>query len=295
MSEFTTKVRFICETFAGLKESGGFADIESTIVNSHDKVFGDYPIFDEAYRPVLEKEILYQYYDREICCDTVALWQYYLTKNMKRIMPLYNQYFESELLLKGVNLLNDVDLTTERDVDKTNVSLVDTTGKTTATNEMTTTDESTTEQDFNTTGSLTQNKNTSTVNSVNNLHWDTHSDTPQGTVADLDSGQYMSDARKVTDVNTDTITNTGVDTDESTGSGNNNTGFNGETSSIGSSVADVKNNSKKDETGIEKYLEKISGIRGGSRPEKIVALRKSFLNINAMIFDELESCFYQFY
>lgn len=295
MSEFTTKVRFICETFAGLDESGGFNDIETTIESSHDKIFGNFPIFDENFRATLQKEILYQYYDREICCDTVAEWQYFITKRLRKIMPLYNQYYESELLLKGVNLLNDVNVTTERDVDKTNTSVTDVEGKTTATIDNTTTEDSNTNQDFNTNSTITQNKNTTTTDTINNLHWDVFSDTPQGTVSDLDNGTYMSNARKLTDVNTNTRVNSGNDTDETTGNGNNTAETETESHITGTSVADVKNNSTKNDNGVEKYIEKIAGVRNGTYPEKVIALRKSFVNITAMIVDELADCFYQFY
>ena len=55
MSKYTTEVRFICEQYAGLDESVGYNDIDEVISKSRAKVFDfNYPIFDEAYRPVLE-------------------------------------------------------------------------------------------------------------------------------------------------------------------------------------------------------------------------------------------------
>lgn len=295
LSEFTTQVRYICESYAGLTESGGFLDIDTTIEKSYSKIFGDFPIFDEAFRATLEKEILYQYYMKEICCDSVSLWQYYLTKNLRNIMPYYNQLYKSELLLQGINVLNDVDLKTERDADKQNNSTTAVTGKTTATTENTTNETGNTTQNFSTTGEETQNKGVSTTDTVNNLHWDTHADTPQGTITDLDSGQYMSDARKITDLNTVNRTQSGADTNNSSGSGENNTELENEITNVGSSVSNVTNNSAVNQSGIEKYIEKVSGVRNGSYPEKVMILRKSFLNITAQIINDLSVCFYQFY
>ena len=58
MSVYTTELRYICEHDAGLKESVGLNQIDDVIAASRSSIFGNYPIFDEAYRPILEKKIL---------------------------------------------------------------------------------------------------------------------------------------------------------------------------------------------------------------------------------------------
>lgn len=59
MSKYTTEVRFICENAAGLIESLGEGAIEDIITKAAPKVFNfAFPIFDEAYRLTLEKQIL---------------------------------------------------------------------------------------------------------------------------------------------------------------------------------------------------------------------------------------------
>lgn len=295
MSEYTTQVRYICETYAGLKESGGFASVDSTIEKSYSKIFGDFPIFDEAFRPVLEKAILYNYYMDNICCDTTSMWQYYLTKNLRRIMPLYNQLYKSELLLQGVNLLNDIDLKTQHDGNKENNSVNTLKGKTTATNENTVNETANSTQNFTSNSDDTLNKGTTTTDTVNNLHWDLHSDTPQGAITDLDSGQYMSDARKITDLNTVGSAQSGSDHNVSTGSGENSVDSENEIKNIGSTVSDIENNTTINQNDIENYVETISGVKNGTYPEKVMTLRKSFLNITTQIIDELSICFYQFY
>ena len=56
MSEYTTEVRFICETLAGYDMSQGYGKVSEILDNSWYKVFDfNFPIFDEAYRSVLCK------------------------------------------------------------------------------------------------------------------------------------------------------------------------------------------------------------------------------------------------
>lgn len=110
MSKYTTEVRYICESYSGLDESKGYADINDIIANSEDQIFEEYPIFDENYRSVLNTKILRHYYTREICAETVGLWKLWLNNTMNEIMPYYNQLYRSELL--KFNPLYDVEVTT---------------------------------------------------------------------------------------------------------------------------------------------------------------------------------------
>ena len=59
MSKFTTEVRFICESAAGLKHSVGYDKIDEVLTEETiNKVMPDYPLFDENYRYQLNKKIL---------------------------------------------------------------------------------------------------------------------------------------------------------------------------------------------------------------------------------------------
>ena len=99
MAKYTTEVRHICESFAGLDHSVGYNSIQSVLDDSWDKVFSfDFPIFDENYREPLCKKILKHFYTREICEETVGLWQLRLDDRMNEIMPYFNQLYESELI-----------------------------------------------------------------------------------------------------------------------------------------------------------------------------------------------------
>lgn len=111
MSNFTTEVRFICESEAGALESKGFNCVDEILRKSVEKVFNfNFPIFDEKYRIPLETKILRYYYTREICDETVGLWKLRLYNRLNLIMPYYNQLYTSALI--KFNPLYDVDLTT---------------------------------------------------------------------------------------------------------------------------------------------------------------------------------------
>ena len=110
MSKYTTEVRFICETAAGLTESAGASKIDEIITKAAPVVFNfDWPIFDEAYRLGLEEKILRHYYTREIGEETVGLWKLRLEDRLNLIMPKYNQLYESAKL--EFNPFYDVDYT----------------------------------------------------------------------------------------------------------------------------------------------------------------------------------------
>lgn len=171
MSKYTTEVRYICETYADLEESGEFPDVQTIIDNSYDKVFDfEFPIFDENYRTVLEKKILLHYYTREIGLETVGLWKLKLMSRLNDIMPYYNQLYRSELL--EFNPLVDVDLKTQHIGSSDNTS----------------NGNSTREDSAN-----SVNANDSTGNSTG---YNLFSDTPQGALTGVDQENYLSSAGK---------------------------------------------------------------------------------------------------
>lgn len=112
MSKYTTEVRFICETYAGLSESVGYNKVLEVVDNSWEKVFDfDFPMFDEEYRSVLCKKILLHYYTREIGVETVGLWKLRLMTKMNEIMPYYNELYKTTLI--EYDPLRDADYTKE--------------------------------------------------------------------------------------------------------------------------------------------------------------------------------------
>lgn len=236
MSKYTTEVRYICEVESGLTESKGFNSINTILNNCRSNIFNfDYPIFDETYRPVLEKKILKHYYTREICAETVGLWKLFLDARMNEIMPYYNKLYESELL--QFNPLRDTDITKDHSGEGTRASEAQTTDSVstsdtrtdnlTRTDDFTRTDNLTEVTDATRTDNLsevtdatrtdnlskvtqdsgTQGDSGSDVNK--NTRWDIYSDTPQGSLTNVENETYLTNARKIVDDGTgSTHTNT---------------------------------------------------------------------------------------
>lgn len=190
VSKYTTQLRFICETYAKLTVSSGFDDIEDVLDQSWNKIFSDFPIFDEHYRPELCKKILRHYYTREICCETVGRWLLFLSDKMKNIMPYYNQLYQSELL--KIQPLVSV----ERCV----------------THEGSGSETKTTNRNGTNTSTSSTDGSTDT--------WSYYSDTPQGGITGLDSNDYLTNATHNVGSDGTGSTLNGKTTDIETGSGN---------------------------------------------------------------------------
>lgn len=235
MSKYTTQVRFICESYSGLLESKGYDNVDEIIENARSKIFNfEYPIFDEKYKSVIETKILKHYYTREIGAETVGLWKLWLNTTMNEIMPYYNKLYKSELI--EFDPLHDVDLTRTHTLE----SIGDT------------------ENTTNTENSV------KSIGSNSNNHWRKYSDTPQGSLVNIESGEYLSEAEQNT---SDILT-------EDDSSGNSKT--------VGNSVA----------TSTEEYLETIKGKTGGySSSKMIMQYRDTFLNIDMQVIGELKDLF----
>lgn len=84
-------------------------NVFTLIENGFDFGLDDYPIFDEAYRPILNKSILDYYFMYEIGFETPYLFKHYLRTKMNLIMPKFNALYiaQTEILadpLGNVNL-----------------------------------------------------------------------------------------------------------------------------------------------------------------------------------------------
>lgn len=289
MSKYTTEVRYICESKAGLSESKGFNSINEILENCRNSIFNfDFPIFDEAYRSVIEKKILKHYYTREIATETVGLWQHYLDMRLNEIMPYYNKLYTSELL--EFNPLYDVDLTTdhvkrgtsESEGESANTGTVSDAGN----GSRNRTDNLTrTSQD----GGTEQLANTS---ADKNTRRDYYSDTPQGAITGVENETYLTNFRKIVDDGTGSTSNSTTTfgktvTDHDTGTQNiaitdNNT-----------RTLNTRLNSTDNIETTEDYLEHVKGKTGGASFSKLLEdYRKTFLNIDMMIIKDLSDLFF---
>ena len=243
MSEYTSQLRYICETLAGLSESTGYTNVSQVIAGARPKIFSfQYPIFQESYRETLETKIIKHYYTREIALESFGLWQLKLDTKMNEIMPYYNQLYASTLL--EFDPFHDVDVTRQHTTENESTANTSTSGSTTT--------------------SATSETTTEGTNSSR------YSDTPQGTISNLQANTYLSNAT-ITD---DDVT---VNSQDSSNSG---------TSSTANTAA---NNT-------ENFLETVTGKQGlQSYSSMLLEYRETMLNIDMMVIDELAELFFNLY
>lgn len=185
MSKYTTEVRYICEQANGLEESKGYNDTETIIAGALSSIFNPYwPIFDETYRPVLEKKILRHFYFREIGFETAALWKFKLNATLDEIMPKYNKLYKLESY--NFNPLWDTDITQDFGGEEYRVRDTDNVHQDNSTSQ--------------------QQKTGQDSTRLQGDEWSYYSDTPQGSVGRLDDLTYLTNATHDTTDNTTTTT-----------------------------------------------------------------------------------------
>ena len=301
MSKYTTEVRFICETEAGLSDSVGYNDVDTVISSARSKIFDfSYPIWDNAYKSVLETKILRHYYTREIGFETVGLWKLKMATKLQEIMPYYNKLYETTVL--NFNPLYDVNLVTEHKGKGTNTGtdVLNNSGGVTKTttggyedtpNKTVTTTYNTTD-----TGSLSGSDVTSTDGT--NTKRDRYSDTPQGALTGIENDNYLTNARKITEeMDTDVTTTYGrTDTNNKTGSE-----ATTESGSTSRTYQNLKDTTVNDETqtktldlaNTDEYIHTVIGKSAGTSYSKLIDdFRKTIINIDLRIINELADLFF---
>lgn len=277
MSIYTTELRYICEVEAGYDVSQGFSKIDEILDRAVPKIFDfEWPIFDEEYRVPLEKKILRYFYTREIGCETYGHWKLMLQNKLFEIMPYYNQLYKSELLMAGVNPLNDVDYT------KTGNRTDD--GADTRTTESSGTGNTEVKSTNKVVRSATDSGTNEAVVSGNQGHVRKYSDTPQGALSGVESGTYLTEAEVNTDTDNTTTTTTTSNKEDATDQ----TDSNGTSKNTTSETT----NSRGTTNNTAEYLERVTGKMGGTSYAKLLReLRESFLNIDRDILNDLNVLF----
>ena len=160
MSKYTTELRFICETKAGLTESAGYNDVDIIVLKAYPKIFNKFDLFDENYRSILCTKILKHYYTREISEETTGLWLLRLNQKMSEIMPYYNSLYKAWAI--DFNPLHNVDMCRVHNLGKEQAT---TNGQTAGTK----------------------------TNGVERI---LYSDTPQGSLQNIENETYLTNATK---------------------------------------------------------------------------------------------------
>ena len=288
MSRYTTELRYICESLAGLTSSQGFKSVDSIIKKALPFIFDfDFPIFDESYRVPLELKIIRHYYTREISEETFGLWKLRLESRLNEIMPYYNKLYLSETL--NFNPLYDTDITTSFDKDFKGVNKVVSNQANTSTVNSTGSISDVVSVD-NTQQTATTNKNNDTE-TTQNKNWDLYSDTPQGGITGLENNEYLTNARKNNGDSTakreqkaefsGTVGNTG--TTQTTNNSSNST----------DSQTALNSTNDTDITNTESYIQKVQGkSSSGSFSKMISEYRETLLNIDMQIINNLSDLFF---
>lgn len=303
MSKYTTELRFICETSAGLTDSEGYTSTRNIIEKSRAKIFDfDYPIFDENYRSVLETKIIKHYYTREIAAETVGLWKLWLDERMNNIMPYYNQLYKSELL--EFNPFYDTDITTD---SNRKINHEENTTDSNVRTDNTSRDENGTEtRTDNLASSNTRTDDLKTSNehedhatdSGTNDSLQAYSDTPQNGLTGVTELNYLTNATKNTGSDSKThnndgsyeTKNTGTQINDATQTGTVRNDINNTVRNTGT-VSDSGTGTKNYDN-VNDYLEHVKGKRGTDSYSKILQeYRKTFLNIDQMVINSLSDLF----
>lgn len=176
-----------------------------------------------------------------------------------------------------------------------------------------TTDGRTTITDTNTRTDNLQNKSTRTDT---NKHTDAYSDTPQGALTNVENNTYLTNARLINETNKSEGTSNDTGTQKNEGESTTDSSFmkdntgtqtnQGSRSNTGTQDVDETHSVDKKNTGTQKndgdgtrnysntddYLEHVAGKRNGtSYSEMLTEYRKTFLNIDMMVIDELGDLF----
>ena len=311
MSKYTTELRYICESYSGLDESGDYSSVDDVIENSREKIFDfDFPMFDEEYRSVLETKIIRHYYTREIGLETVGLWKLKLQTKLNEIMPYYNKLYDSELL--KYDPLRDVDMTTtnvgQKTGERTDITNSQDSNERKASNII---DDSRVQNDERTNrfdGSRSTESEDTSISSANtqggntNTNYNVYSDTPQGSLTGVENGNYLTNARKVTDAGTTSSATDSSDVNKGNiKTEDENTEItNGTNLSIGKREEAVTGNDKRNTSSLstgktnntEDYVMHVFGKSAGASYAKMLKeFRDNLLNIDMLIIRDLAELF----
>ena len=312
MGKYTTEVRYICETYAGLDESVGYDSIEEVVEKAYPKIFKtkEIPMFEgesDEHRALLFKKILLHYYTREIGYETVGLWKLKLNQKLMEIMPYYNQLYESELI--KFDPLKNVDVTKTHTGEYNDDEKVDNLRNTENHKGSHTEQESDTNEDV----TLRHSRTTSQGNDVrtndvvsNGEKWTLFSDTPQGGIngianasnGSVSDNSYLTNAtHEIATPDEQSVTQshgTITETYNIDGDKKDNTKGHAEvdTKTTENSNGKITDDNIKNNKGTDEYENKdIGKIGTETYSEMLEKYRDTFLNIDLMVIEKLEPLF----
>ena len=263
------------------------------IVESGVKIFDfPYPFYDEKKRSDFERKFIQHFYFREIGCETVDRFKFYLRDKMDTVFPLYNKMLEATTIdyaiLDNYKLTEEITISREnqgktsgisstvgqvmgtQETDSEQNRVVDTTGKTTTGGTDTETEKTETDTTNNSTSNTTtKDTATGSTNGSKTTGGETETtgnivkkflDTPQG-MTDLSTSTYLTTLNH--DTETSTVNNSGTETttggSSSESNGTNNTTVTGSGDSDTNRTLNRNTNSTQDSTGKETAKDTLTG------------------------------------
>ena len=305
MSSTTTLVRWYCEYLYNqvLNENTTpekwVTNVNIIIPAVWEKVFYEFPIWEESYRPTLCQKILRHYYFREIGEETVEFWKLRLQQTLGEIMPYYIQLWETTQLryekLWTRNYIEKYIGNEKTEEDKTSNETSDfhdtaTTGDVAKTTTDYTDDANTNIKQAGKThedGTKTYSETVKDVMSntpQNQLTWNDLSDNLYATQTDFKSvsGNENTTNDGTSENTTDQTYHDKALTDVNSTFDRNFTDENTRDTNYTHNVAGKTNTD---------YIREITGWDGVSPNDLILKWRETLINIDLMIIQELEDCF----
>lgn len=221
-----------------------------------------YPIFEEEYRAVLNAKILSHYYFREIGQETANLFKVFFNRKMNEIMPYYNQLYLSTKIKIDPLTRMDYQEIFKGDIENLK-NMVQS------------------ELDVGATSSQSNsNSGSSNVNSTTNSSKNIFADTPQNQLMNQNvQNNYYASA---------------VTTDFESGNSKSINEQQVENENLVNATSKRDKDEKETTTNYENYIKTIKGNNANrTDSEMLLEYRQTFINIDMMIIQELESCFMQ--
>lgn len=321
MASYTLYLSTICLSYAK-QNNINFSNPSDLIAKTWKYIFDFYfPLWEEDHREELCKKIIRHFFNEEIGTETLMLFKFYLETKMLEIMPYYNKLYESAKFqfekISNTNITKTIEMNESSisDFKKTaNGENREENGSEKTDNYSGNKKENGTETANNSSNKTGNDKTTIAGNNTENITENKNSlkkesDTPQGTVSNLENSTYLSKAEMQEDNNT--ISRTNSNTEENTISYNSGTisedekNYNNTSDEENERIIkeNIKNNTyinsnennNSNTTSNGRTVEKIIGYQNANPISLLEDYRKSIINIDMMIIDDLESLFMLIY
>ena len=288
MSRYTTTVRYICESYASNTNSN-LENVDSVIDSAIPAIFKNFPIFSENHRQELCEKILKHYYFREIAYETPAYWIFSINRKLNEIMPYFNQLYKTEAETFSPFLTGETEeIFTLLENENENES-----GNTSRNREHVTTFNG---MELENSAIQTQSKNNSSFSNSSaeqEENRNAYSDTPEGTLSNVNDSRYLTDYRKINDNKSGSESGQNTNSGSGSSSTDNKKYFNNRHDDVKENE-NGKTENTKEKNHNQEYNKKTTNKGGGkSFNELLREFRENILNIDMLIIDELKTEFMQ--